>query len=68
MTDDRVPGSRIPELMMYSCPACGRTVWDEKRPECPFDGTLMEPTDQLPFQDRRAAIRRAREKEEEAKE
>ena len=64
MTDDRVPGSAIPKLRIYTCPVCGRTVWDEKIPECPFDGTLMEPTDKPPFQDRRAAIRRAREEED----
>lgn len=42
MTDDRVPGTPIPQMRTYECPVCGKKIRDEKRPECPNDGTLME--------------------------
>jgi ABC-type ATPase with predicted acetyltransferase domain len=43
VTDDRVPGTPIPRVRAYTCPACGKVIRDEKQPECPDDGTLMEP-------------------------
>jgi hypothetical protein len=36
-------GGQSPQMTDYVCPACGHTESDELPPECPADGTAMEP-------------------------
>lgn len=47
MNDRRVPGTRAPQMMDYRCPACGTTQSEELRPQCPKDGTLMDPVESI---------------------
>lgn len=60
MVDDRVPGDPVVETKLYECPICHRATLAERAPKCPDHGVRMELKDELPFQDRRAAIRQAR--------
>jgi len=54
--DDRVPGIPIPRVSEYRCPVCGKIIYDEMRPECPDDGTLMELAPD-PYAERRRRLR-----------
>lgn len=45
MNDDRVPGTPQFGVIDYECPVCGEVIPDEIQPECPNDGTLMDPID-----------------------
>lgn len=43
MNDFRVPGTPSPQMVDYKCPICDTEITDEIQPQCPNDGTLMEP-------------------------
>lgn len=45
MNDYRVPGTPSPRMVDYKCPVCDKVISDELQPQCPNDGTLMEPVE-----------------------
>lgn len=61
MVDDRVPGESTVEMHLYTCRYGDYTAWAASPPMCPTHHIKMDITDEPPLEDRREAIRRARE-------